>query len=139
MSAILAYRRKCFQNEAQHIRFLTFSALEASLSILSNTRLERAMLTGYLRIEPEHLPLQALSGASLYEFEQTGSDSIMDRAGFEPASISLSNFLGFVSSLILIPEFLLLLSSYKFLDYYFSHESIVVSNSTTILNADKIN
>ena len=39
----------------------------------------------------------------------------MDRAGFEPASISLSNFFGFVCLLILIPVMLLLFSSNKLL------------------------
>jgi hypothetical protein len=40
----------------------------------------------------------------------------VDRAGFEPASISLSNSLGFVCSFNLIPVLLLLVASYKLLD-----------------------
>ena len=38
----------------------------------------------------------------------------VDRAGFEPASISLSNLFGFACLLILIPVVLLLVASYKF-------------------------
>jgi hypothetical protein len=41
---------------------------------------------------------------------------MVDRAGFEPASNSLSNFSGVFCSFILIPVLLLLMASYKFLD-----------------------
>jgi hypothetical protein len=50
-------------------------------------------------------------------FQKSGrAGAKMDRAGFEPASISLSNSFGFDCLFILIPVLLLLFSSYKLLE-----------------------